>query len=183
MVFGYRIEGIKSVERSLDALGKKVYPAALSSTLNKTATTVRAQGARDIAAEMGISKVSRVKRDMKIHRATKKRLRSIVETQGSPLSLMEFKARQTKKGVSHTAYGAKRRLLKGAFIATMPKGGRHAFVRKTGTRKIKKLWGPGIARTMGQEVVSDKMHRVIDEKLIPTLKREIKFRAGWMRRR
>ncbi len=166
-------KALKRLERKLRSQYPKVYEPAMSSALNKTLTTIRAEGARMIKSEMGAIRVSQIKRDMKKMNARRYRLRAILEARGSPLYLKEFSPSLRKKGISHRAWN-KRRLIKGAFKAT----GDHVYIRQTKKRlPIKKLWGPGIARTMGSDEVSGKMLDVGREPLPINLIREINWRA------
>ena len=66
-------------------------------------------------------------------------------------SLKEFKARQTKKGVSYKIRkGGKRKLVKSAFIGQGSLNG-HVYVRVTKSRKpIVKLYGVSVAAVFGQ---------------------------------
>lgn len=184
MVLKVKIKGLKRIQKKLRGLEKKVYRPAMVSAINKTMTSARAQGARDIAKSMGGPRIGDVKRDMKQHKATKNRLQAVIISRGSPLSLTSFKARGLKKrGVSHTAYGSGRKVIKGAFLATGRRSGvESAFVRTSKKRyPIKKLWGPGIARTMATQEVMDGMFKVIDQKFYPTLQQQINFRMSKLR--
>ena len=66
-------------------------------------------------------------------------------------SLKEFKARQTKKGVSYKIReGGKRKLVKSAFLGPGSLNG-HVYVRTTKSRKpIRKLYGVSVAAVFGQ---------------------------------
>lgn len=172
-----KTQNLRRLQRRLKSQYPKVYKPAMAAALNKTLTTVTAQGARNISKAMGL-KISDVKKDMQKFRATRNRLTAAIVSRGRPLSLVKFGAsKQLKRGISHKAWG-KRRTIKGAFRANV-KGGEQIFIRK-GKRSlpIKKLWGPGTARTMATPEIMDDMFKVVDARLIVTLKQEIKFRTG-----
>lgn len=180
MVFEIKVKGLRGIERKLKKMGGNVYTAATISALNKTATSARAEGAREIAKRMGGPRIGDIKREMRLIRAQKIGLSALIVAEGSPLGLDSFRVRQLKKGVSHTAYGAKRRVIRGAFIAkSKAKQERGVYVRRGPDRyPIKKLFGPGIARTMGSKEVQDAMFKVIKAKLTPNLQREIRYRLS-----
>lgn len=176
-MFKMETRNLKRLERRLKAQYPKVYAPAMAAAFNKTMTTVRAQGARDISKAMGL-KVSDVKVAMKSYRATRQRLQAAVVARDKPISLVKFGAsKQLKRGISHRAWG-KRRTIKGAFRAPVS-GGEQIFIRRgKSAYPIKKLWGPGVARTMGTQEITDGMYKIVDNRLIVTLRQEIKFRTG-----
>lgn len=53
---------------------------------------------------------------------------------GRPISLIAYKARQIRRGVSVSVNKGKRTVLRGAFIQRMPNGHRAVFVRRGNTR-------------------------------------------------
>jgi hypothetical protein len=102
--------------------------SALSRALNRTAVTARAQSAREIrAAGYGIQ-IGAIKKAISLHRAAPTKLQASVVATGRPIPLINYGARQTKLGTSVKVKGT-RKLIKGAFIATMPTGHRGVFVR------------------------------------------------------
>ena len=69
---------------------------------------------------------------MRIHRANARQIVQVgmLLAKGSPLPLIGFNARQTKRGVSVNIMGA-RATVKKAFIGTLRNGGRGVFARGT----------------------------------------------------
>lgn len=180
MVLKVKIKGLKRIQRKLKRLEPRVYRPALAAAMNRAIGGAQTKGARKINKEMGGPKISEIKRDMKKHRATKQRLRAVLEARGQPLSLDAFRAKARNKGVSHTAYGKGRRLLQGSFMATGRRSGRRGvFIRRTEKRyPIKRLYGPGIARTMASKEVMDEMFIAINGILMPRLRHEIQRRMA-----
>jgi len=177
------IKGLDSLQRKLTAIERQGLPTAGVRALNRTATTVRASASRDIAREMGLP-VSPVKKKIVIRRARKNRLYAVVRASGRPISLIQFAARQVRKGVSAKAWG-KRKLYKGAFIARakthkadeieLRGTSEQVFVRKRSARlPIKKLWGPSIPRTMADETILKEIARTIDTTLPKRLEHELR---------
>lgn len=126
--FKAEIQGIPELKQKLSYIELQAYPRAMSKTLNRVATTVRAEQARAIKAAMGVSKVSAVKRRIHIRRASPGRLAVQLEYRGRPLNLIEFKARQLKKGVKAQPWGEKKTYA-GAFIVEIG-GNDLVFIRR-----------------------------------------------------
>lgn len=122
------IKGIPELKRKLSFIELQAYPRAMSKTLNSVATTVRAEQARAIKTEMGLSKVSAVKRRITIRKASPTRLVAQLEYRGRPLNLINFKARQLKKGVKAQPWGEKKTYV-GAFIVEIG-GNPLVFIRR-----------------------------------------------------
>jgi len=132
--------------------------------LNRTITTVRAAATKEmkqaVGAELGLG-ASGVKKAIKMYRASFKHLVAKLVASGKHMPLINFRARQTKTGVTHSAWG-KRQIAKGAFIARMP-GGHKGVYRRVDSRyakrhtkgrpatsspnlPIKEMWGPSLPR-------------------------------------
>lgn len=178
-------KGLQRLQRRLKYSYPKIYRPAMSAALNRTTTTVRAQAARDIKAEIGPIRIGRIKKELIRRKATTRTLSATIYSKNNVLGTIHFGARQLKKGVSHREYG-KRRLLKGAFIAKVRPGAgfgddrvAQVFYRKTDRRlPLQKLWGPGIARTMGRDPVKSGMLKTVDDNLFKNLKAQIRWRAN-----
>ncbi len=142
----------REVERMVRHLPGLVEKAATRS-LNRTNNQVATIAGRLIAKKMGIS--SKVVRAglFKI-KASKRNLSAVTTASGRPLNLIRFKSRQTKRGVSASAWG-KRKVYKGAFIGNQ---GRTVF-KRTGQQRlpIKPVWGPSIPKTMVQDIIVNAM--------------------------
>lgn len=146
--------------RTLRADRAKVLQAAVRS-LNRTADQVRGTGVKSIAAAMGI-KQKTVRDGLRVIRARRSTLTSIVVATGKAIGLIHFRARQTRAGVMATV-GGKRRLFKGAFISTMPGGHIGVFRRRTDKRlPIREMWGPSIPGTMAEDHIYKSLERVVD---------------------
>jgi hypothetical protein len=172
---------------------KKAIPRAL----NKTATTARAQAAREIvSAGYGI-KVGAIKKGISIRRASQSELRAIVRAAGRPIPLVNYGARQTKVGVSVAVLHG-RRTIPGAFIATMRSGHKGIFVRvgsalhrslvAAGVKKAKsagkkhglpidELFGPSIPSAFANQIVRDALEKAIRERFPQVLRQELNFAA------
>ncbi|MFO0386350.1 MAG: phage tail protein [Flavobacteriales bacterium] len=96
---------------------------AINHTLGKTKTA----SSREIRSVYRI-KAKDITKSMRITRAYVQRQFGELVASGQPLSAMAFGARQTKKGVSINVKG-QRKLIRGAFLATMKSGKQGVFAR------------------------------------------------------
>ena len=161
---------------------------AIPRALNKTATTARAEAAREIKAAGYGLKIAAIKKSITIVKATGAELRAIVRASGKPTPLIEYEARQTRAGVT-VAVLRGRKLIKGAFIATMPTGHRGVFVRQGMTRKrvmrngrltssglpIRELYGPSVPQAFANTVVQAALASAIRERFPIALRQELRF--------
>jgi hypothetical protein len=171
---------------------------AIPRALNKTATTARANAAREIRSAGYNIKVSGIKRQLSIRRASADELVAIVRATGRPIPLINYGARQTKTGVSVKVLRG-RTVIKGAFIATMPSGHRGVFVRvdsaagrrarlkgfgkvKHGQARngkhglpIQQLFGPSVPSAFGSEVVQRATVEAIRDRFPKVLAQELHY--------
>lgn len=150
-----QLVGVPEFNRVLATLEKRVLPTASARALNLVVSKMRTQMVRRVAEEMGVQqKVVRTR--TKVIKATKSRQQALLEFRGKAFNLIEFKARQTKRGVTASPWG-ERQIVPHAFIATMPHGGRIVVIRRLrGGRRAPRLpidaWlGPGVAKTAAAE--------------------------------
>lgn len=143
--------------KKLNSMQHKAIAPALSSTLNKTAVTVRAQSRRYVAQEMGLAQ-KEIAKSFFIKRASAAKQRAEVVVNPKQIPLSKFRGvKQVAAGVSHAAYNRKQTASK-AFIANVKYSGggshRGVFVRKTKKRlPIKQLYGPSPSWTFASAVV------------------------------
>ncbi len=122
-----------AITKEFPQLKRKVKRAAVSS-INKTLIKTRNKSAPWISEKTGGTiKPAQVKKEFKITRAKAKKIRGVLSIQGGPIPLIRYQARATKRGVSYNI-GQGRKILKGAFIATMPTGHKGVYVRAGGKR-------------------------------------------------
>lgn len=121
------VTGAQLIAAEVRALPKQV-DRALRRTINRTLTTGRARIARDVRAETGLrSKTVRAR--LKIIRATLTDLTGIIVVGAKRIPLYEFRARQTKRGVTYQIRRGVRVLLERAFIQDTPRRGRQVLKR------------------------------------------------------
>lgn len=157
---------VTDAKRQLYGMRDREVRRAASNAINRTLTTVR-KVATDklkevIGKELGLG-ASGLKKSIKMYRASARagRLQGRLVPSGKHLPLINFKARKTSKGVSHSAWG-RRQIAKGAFIAKMPGGHKGVYRRvpagyakrhtkgrpttSTPNLPIKEMFGPSIPR-------------------------------------
>ncbi len=140
------------------ALDAQAMRDATRIALNKTAEQMKTALAREIAQAGYKMKSSAIKKGIRIVRASDGSLSAHVIASGRPIPLVEFNARATAKGVSVSVLKG-RKIIKGAFIATMPNGKRIVAIREPNARHrkvnkgdkprwsalpIRQLYGPSI---------------------------------------
>jgi len=133
----------KKLEKELNDTSKKLKIAGVRA-LNKTATQSRNLAQKNIRKTINL-KASRIKKILKVSRASKTKTISAVRAGYQPIPVIFYNGvRQTRKGVSVRMRKDKpRKLFKGAFIATMPSGHTGVYRRKGKARfPLKEIRGP-----------------------------------------
>jgi hypothetical protein len=151
--------------------------AAAVRALNRTATTVRAEASRQIRGRYSL-KAGTVRKQLRIERATRNRLTSAVIASGAPIPLVEFGARQTKKGVT-VKVTKTRKLVKGVFIARM-KSGKVGVFERLGSKRlpIRELFSVSLPRTFTQRQILAALRKTAADRFRIELARELRFRTG-----
>lgn len=179
MTIGLNIKGdVSEVRRLFRELGPGIDRAVVRA-INKTATTVRAQAARDIQQKRNL-KIGTIKQKLILARARRDRLSAAIIASGKPIPIREFGARQTRQGVTvKIEKGGKRQRLQrfGNKSFVIPRFGSNVFVRKTGSRLPIKEWArvPGIPTVFVQERIEYSMKRLARLTMAKRLPEEIRF--------
>lgn len=175
-------DGVNSLVRKSTRLERRVFPAAAARAINRTAVTVRKVSQRDLAKQTGMPARAVGSRIKITRRANKQNLTAVVEGKGRPFNLIRFKARQLKKGVSANPWGT-RRLFKSTFMVNAKRGSDAQFVaqRKKGSNKIRALFGPGIAKEMSRDAITNARTDVVRDVLPKRLRAELDFRVKRLR--
>jgi hypothetical protein len=179
---------IAEVRARMAVMKDDVINKATVRTLNKVATTIRATASREIRnAGYGL-KAATIKNQLTIKRAIRGNLVAMVIASGRPIPLIEYNARQTAKGVSVLVKEG-RKIIAHAFIATMPSGHTGVFIRKGKDHRkkvlngrtlwtglpIQELFGPGVPKAFGNQVVIDALKKVVADRFPTVLSQEIAF--------
>ena len=163
---------------------------AIVRALNRAAKSVQVQAAREIREAGYNLKASRIKKALTVRQANANVLQAGIRAIGRPISLYEYGARSTSKGVSVNVKEG-RKLIKHAFIATMPTGHTGVFMRKPGVIQGKRgkmiqaralgheLFGPAIPSMFVSEIVT----RAMTSKLSEQFPKELDHELGRLRAR
>ncbi|MBI9092801.1 MAG: hypothetical protein JEZ12_26595 [Desulfobacterium sp.] len=96
---------------------------ALTNALNKTLKTVQTRAAKAVGADLALT-AKRIKQDFAIKKARFSDITGSFVSKGKPIGLMQYAAKQTKKGVSFKVKRAgRRKTVRHAFIAPAKNGG------------------------------------------------------------
>lgn len=137
---------VAAARRQLYSWQHNVIPKATAAALNRTGDHANTLTVLDLAEVTGL-KQKDVRAAMRRVRAKWGNLEYRLAAIGRALNLIRFGARQTKKGVSASAWG-KRKIYKSTFIANQ---GRTVFVREGKARlPIKAVHGPSLPREFGR---------------------------------
>lgn len=91
---------IAEVRRTFNALPAQIMQPAIASALNKVAAQGRTQAVRQMKATYALP-ASALRSAIFVNRATRNALTATLKAAGSPLPLILFRARQTRKGVTY----------------------------------------------------------------------------------
>ncbi|WP_277187662.1 phage tail protein [Caballeronia sp. BR00000012568055] len=164
---------------------------AIVRALNKTAAQARTGASKAVRASGYNIKASAIKKSFSIERATPGRLSVTLRATGAPVTLINYGATQTKRGVSVRVKNG-RKLLRHAFIATMPNGHKGVFEREgTGHKLITKngrsymsglpireLYGPSIPDALSNDAVQKALAQTIADKYPAILAHELAWLAA-----
>lgn len=149
-----------SLTRALNAIERDAIRPAAVQALNRVARTVKSRAVKAISAETGMKQAS-IRDLIAIRQATKLGLIAEVSASRHAPNLIHYSARQTKRGVSASAW-RKRKVYKGTFIANK---GRTVFRRVgKGRLPIKPVFGPSLPRTFINKTTHAVMTRTINER-------------------
>lgn len=187
---------IAKVKAMLAETRREITDKAVPRALNKLAEQAKTLSSKEIRSAGYTIKAKTVKEQIVIVKATASTMTAIVKVRGKPVPLMEFNARQTKAGVSVKVKGA-RKVIKGAFIATMPTGHVGVFTRTPSSRykrvrkgtktqwtqlPIKELYGPSLPAIWSNQVIQAALLKMIKQKFPEVLRHEIEFLRLKLRR-
>lgn len=172
----------------LDRICDDVREKAIVRAINKTADQVKVQASREIRDAGYNLKIAKIKQSITLRRASKTELVAVLKASGRPIGLINYGAREVKSGVSVQVKNG-RKIIRGAFKATMPNGHKGVFIRKgSGHKKVVKsgkavwhglpideLFGPSIPSAFMNKVVQDALQAAVREKFPRLLKHELEY--------
>uniref|UniRef100_A0A6M3J2P2 Putative minor tail protein n=1 Tax=viral metagenome TaxID=1070528 RepID=A0A6M3J2P2_9ZZZZ len=119
---------------------KGAYPRVLTRSINKALTGARTDAVGEIAKDLNLTK-TRIRKDFSTINANYSTLSGKLVSTGKPVGLIEFKARQTKKGTGfQVKKTGKRTVISSAFIQTSNTA-KNVFIRKriSGKKRVARL--------------------------------------------
>lgn len=179
---------IRAIRKEAHGLTASQVNTAIARALNHTAAKAKTRSARDIGNIYKIKKAE-IKKNIVIGRAHRSRQSAAIIARGQPLPIMAFGARQVKSGVSANIMGT-RKVIRGAFIATMKSGHKGVFargqyagykfgfrtkrIRKTGNDlSINELTTTSLPKAFSNNTVLTNLKTMVESELPPRLMHEI----------
>jgi len=161
---------IAKVRLMLGALSKSG-DTVIKQAVNKTLTGVRTDTTNEVSKVITPTK-TKIRSTITVNKMSAGDGNAFVKCKGGPLNLINFKARQTKKGVTvQVLKSGGRSLLKHAFIQTMKNGAKLVMWRKRVNGKmvarypIKALTSMAIPDVMGHKPTMDEILSLADIRL------------------
>jgi hypothetical protein len=181
---------VKQTVLRLQARAGREIALSTSRALNKTAITVRAEASKKIRERYNL-KARVIKAQMKIYKASPRRLFAQIIATGRRIPLIEFGATAVNPwniaGRPHRRGGGgvrarvlrARTLYRGAFIATMPSGHRGVFTRGENPRlPIRQLVGISVPKAMAERAINAALIRLAKDRFRTEFERDLRFRMG-----
>jgi hypothetical protein len=166
---------VKEAMRNLRNVQKKYVQKALVTALNKVGAEVVTQAKRELKDTTGL-KAGVVGKKIAKDKARRGDEEYTIRIKLRYLNLIEFGARQTKKGVSTKAWG-KRKLYKHAFIGSGRNSGKQLVFGKTrgNPKKLKALHGPSLPREFHRQDMESLFNKKIKTRFPILFKRALEF--------
>jgi hypothetical protein len=176
------VSGLINTAKLLREAGNQT-PTAIRRAVNRTGDRARTMVVRVLAKQVG-TKQAAVKRVLVTKRATVNGSANYrLTARGAHISLKEFGARQTKRGVSAAPWGKRRVFPRTFVIASL---GGHVFTREGGKRvmvrgryagklrqPLHKLYGPSIPNEMVKAETAAAFQMLVRTQLPPEIARQI----------
>ena len=161
--------------RGLWNVKTKYIQKALVTSLNKIGAEVVTQAKRELKEATGL-KAGTVGKKIAKDKARRGDEDYTIRIKSRYLNLIEFGARQTKKGVSTKAWG-KRKLYKHAFIGSGRSSGKQLVFGKTrgNPKKLKALHGPSLPREFHRQDMESLFNKKIKTRFPILFKRALEF--------
>lgn len=177
-----------AIERALTHAQHAALPSARRRTLNKLAQYAKSEAVRSIRSRWRF-KAATIRKSISIKRANYKALEAEVRAIGQNSPIIDFAARQTRKGVTVGVSKGKRKLIKGAFVATMKSGHKGVFKRSAkATRRtkgrpttsspnlpIEEVYTIGVPQAFASIAVSNALRKTVADRLRNTYEHELSF--------
>ena len=166
---------MKEAMRNLRNVPKKYVQKALVTSLNKVGAEVVTQAKRELKDATGL-KAGVVAKKIKKDKARKGDETYSIHIKSRYLNVIEFGARQTKRGVSAKVWG-KRKVYRGAFIGRGRNSGKQLVFkkRKNAPKRIEALHGASLPREFERQDMAKIFNKKIKTRFPILFKRALDF--------
>ena len=166
---------MKEAMRNLRDVPRKYVQKALVTSLNKVGAEVVTQAKRELKDATGL-KAGVVAKKIKKDKARRGDEEYSIFIKSRYLNVIEFGARQTKRGVSAKVWG-KRKIYRGAFIGGGRNSGKRLVFkkRKDNPKKIKALHGASLPREFERQDMAKIFNKKIKTRFPILFKRAVEF--------
>jgi len=160
--------------RGLWNVKTKYIQKALVTSLNKIGAEVFTQAKRELKDATGL-KVGVVAKKITKDKARRGDEEYTIRIKSKYLNLIEFNARQTKRGVSAKAWG-NRKIYRGAFIGSGRNSGKQLVFKKVrGSKQIRAVHGASLPREFERQDMEKIFNKKIKTRFPILFKRAVEF--------
>jgi len=165
----------KKALRDIGNVPRKYVQKAMVTALNKVGAEVVTQAKKELAGATGL-KQNIVAKKTKQDKAKKGEETYSIHIKSRYLNVIEFGARQTKKGVSAKVWG-KRKVYRGAFIGSGRNSGKQLVFkkRKNAPKRIEALHGASLPREFERQDMAKIFNKKIKTRFPILFKRALEF--------
>ena len=165
---------MKKALKDLGYVHKKYIPKAMVTALNKVGKEVVTQAKRELKEATGL-KAGTVAKKITKDKARRGDEEYTIRIKSKYLNLIEFNARQTKRGVSAKAWG-NRKIYRGAFIGSGRNSGKQLVFKKVrGSKQIKAVHGASLPREFERQDMESLFNKKIKTRFPILFKRALDF--------
>lgn len=172
---------VKKATKALTKAERKIIPAATSSALNKTATTVRRKILKEVSVSTGALQKD-LKNNAYIIKSNQRKLWATIVGRPNLIALAKTgRPKQTPRGAA-AGRGPRRRVYKNTFVATMKSGHEGIFIRKRKTRlPIRELFVASVSREMS-ETLRKVISQLGEKRFLEIFPHELQYRLSRLRK-
>ena len=164
----------KKALRDIGNVPRKYVQKAMVTALNKVGAEVFTQAKRELKDATGL-KAGTVAKKITKDKARRGDEEYIIRIKSKYLNLIEFNARQTKRGVSAKAWG-NRKIYRGAFIGSGRNSGKQLVFKKVrGSKQIKAVHGASLPREFERQDMESIFNKKIKTRFPILFKRAVEF--------
>ena len=165
---------MKKALKDLGYVHKKYIPKAMVTALNKVGKEVVTQAKRELKEATGL-KAGTVAKKITKDKARRGDEEYTIRIKSKYLNLIEFNARQTKRGVSAKAWG-NRKIYRGAFIGSGRNSGKQLVFKKVrGSKQIRAVHGASLPREFHRQDMESIFKKKIKTRFPILFKRAVEF--------